>query len=200
MKLVLGRAAPWKALRIFSLRAVTALAIGVFLFGGFLGYRQVSGNFHAVVPGELYRSAQPTLERLTAYVAAHGIRTVINLRGEGRGKPWYDAEKRTSAALGLNHIDFRMSARQRLGEADMSRLIALLLTAERPILVHCAGGADRSGLASALYLTFASGAAPEIAERQLSIFFGHFAVFVSKTIAMGESFDAIEATLGGNDV
>ncbi|MDP3896806.1 MAG: dual specificity protein phosphatase family protein [Mesorhizobium sp.] len=182
------------------MRAVATLALGLLLFGCFLGYRQISGNFHVVAPGELYRSAQPTPDRLAGYVAAHGIRTVVNLRGANDGAGWYDAEKRASAALGLNHIDFAMSARARLGDERMSQLIAILLTAEKPILVHCMGGADRSGLASALYLTFVKGVAPEIAERQLSIFYGHFAVSISKTMAMDETFDAIEATLGGNDV
>src|SRR5688572_16573499 len=38
-------------------------------------------NFHAIVPGRAYRSAQPTAADLEWAVRAHGIRTVVNLRG-----------------------------------------------------------------------------------------------------------------------
>jgi protein tyrosine/serine phosphatase len=45
-------------------------------------------NFHAVVPGELYRSAQLSGSRLERHIQAEGIRTVINLRGPNPGSAW----------------------------------------------------------------------------------------------------------------
>ncbi|MFD2031462.1 tyrosine-protein phosphatase [Ancylobacter dichloromethanicus] len=47
--------------------------------------------------------------------------------------------------------------------------------AKKPILIHCQAGADRSGLASALYLAaIKKNSAEAEAEAQLSIRYGHF--------------------------
>ena len=53
---------------------------------------QLGGNFHTVVPGELYRSAQPTAAMIAEYQQNYGIKTIVNLRGENIGSGWYDAE------------------------------------------------------------------------------------------------------------
>ena len=55
-------------------RSGAGLGVALLLAGAFLGYRQLSGNFHTVVPGVVYRSAQPSADQLTAYVREHGIR------------------------------------------------------------------------------------------------------------------------------
>jgi protein tyrosine/serine phosphatase len=36
---------------------------------------------------------------------------------------------------------------------EAARLVAVLCQAPKPILIHCEGGADRSGLASEIYLS-----------------------------------------------
>src|SRR5262245_46726283 len=40
----------------------------------------VGPNFHTVLPGRVYRTAQPSPDRLERLVRGYGIRTVINLR------------------------------------------------------------------------------------------------------------------------
>lgn len=50
---------------------------------------QLTGNFHEVVPGELYRSAQLSAGDLVTYAREKDIRSVLNLRGADRGAPWY---------------------------------------------------------------------------------------------------------------
>jgi protein tyrosine/serine phosphatase len=44
---------------------------------------------------------------------------------------------------------------------------------ERPALLHCKSGADRSGFAAALYLMLAEGRPVTQARRQLSLRYGH---------------------------
>src|ERR671922_1591104 len=48
---------------------------------GHAGYVVFGPNFHAVVPGAVYRCAQPSGPRLERWVRRYGIRTVVNLRG-----------------------------------------------------------------------------------------------------------------------
>jgi protein tyrosine/serine phosphatase len=167
------------------------------LGGAYLGCMILSGNFHTVVAGEFYRSAQVTPQRLEAYQRLHGIRTVVNLRGANPESNWYREETAAARRLGITHIDFRMSAKQRLSLEEAKALLALLKTAPKPILVHCTSGADRSGLIAALYLAGANGAGEHEAERQLSIRFGHIGIpFVSRAYAMDESWEAFEVWLG----
>src|SRR3954454_9519239 len=66
------------------------LSVALGTAGLHVGILHLGDNFHAVVPGELYRSAQPTPELITDYHVKYGIKTVINLRGENVGSDWYD--------------------------------------------------------------------------------------------------------------
>lgn len=147
----------------------------------------VGQNFHAVVPGELYRSAQLSPSALRARVEREGIRTVVNLRGENKGQTWYDDEVRECAALGVRHIDVRISARELPPKDQAELLLAALHDAPRPILVHCKNGADRSGLACAAYLIAERGEpADRAVSAQLNLWYGHMPV--GKTQAMEHFF------------
>ncbi len=46
------------------------------------GYSVLIGrNFRTLIPGQVYRCAQPSPGDLQKYVAPYGIQTVINMRG-----------------------------------------------------------------------------------------------------------------------
>lgn len=181
--------------RLLAMAIVAAVGLGAYLT-----FLQLSGNFHAVIPGELYRSAQPSPSQLELYTKKYGVRTVVNLRGARENKAWYDLEIAAAKRLGLTHIDFGMSASKRLTPAEADRLIALLKDAPKPILIHCKSGADRTGLVSVIYSQQIAGLAEDTAERQLSIFFGHIGIpFLSPTFAMDESWERLEEHFGLED-
>jgi protein tyrosine/serine phosphatase len=162
-----------------------------------LGYLYASGNFHEVLPGQLYRSAQPDAAALDWAVKRYGIRTVINLRGENPGAAWYREEIAESRSLGLTHVDFRMSAGSPLTVARSEELIALMRAAPKPILIHCRSGSDRTGLAAVMYLQQIAGIDEETAEAQLSPVFGHIGIpYLSTAYAMDETWESLEAALG----
>ena len=50
-------------------------------------------NLHTVIPGRVYRCAQPSPNKLERLVHAHGIRTVLNLRGPNPDQSWYRGER-----------------------------------------------------------------------------------------------------------
>lgn len=130
-------------------------------------------NFAAVAPGRLYRSNHPLPGALAQAVRRHGMRTVINLRGQ---RPCgADALSREAAhRLGLVHHDAPLESRGAPHRDRLLRLIELFRTSPEPILLHCKSGADRAGLAAGVWLA-ANGAAPAVAAAQLSWRFGHFA-------------------------
>ncbi|WP_313193587.1 dual specificity protein phosphatase family protein [Shinella zoogloeoides] len=168
---------------------VAGLGLGIYLVA-----IQLTGNFAAVVPGEAYRSNQPTPAELAAYAERYKIRTVINLRGRDEKSAWYKNEAAAARQLGLTLIDFPLNASRRLDAKTADDLVATLRAAPRPILIHCRSGADRTGLASVIYLARIAQEDEETAERQLSIRYGHFGVpFFSPTYAMDESWEDMEA-------
>ncbi|MDD2325741.1 MAG: dual specificity protein phosphatase family protein [Alphaproteobacteria bacterium] len=162
----------------------------------YAGYLYLTNNFHAVETGAFYRSAQPKGDELAGYVRGYGIKTVINLRGSNEGKAWYDDEIAESKRLGLTHINFRMSARRKLVKDEALRLMEVFKTAEKPILVHCHSGADRTGLASALYVAGVQKGGEEEAESQLSIRYGHIIFPFFYEYKMDATFESLETMFG----
>jgi len=179
------------ALRILA--GLGALAVALALY---LGTLQLTGNFHTVIAGELYRSAQPDAASIARWHARYGIRSIVNLRGAEPGEEWYDSEVAEAASLGMAHYDFRMSASRDIDSARAAELTAILREAPAPILIHCRSGSDRTGLAAALYLAHVAGRGEEEAEAQISLFYGHFSVPVSATWAMDRSWEVLEPWLG----
>jgi protein tyrosine/serine phosphatase len=135
-------------------------------------FRLIWSNWAAVVPGRLYRCNHPTPVRLAAATRRFGLRTVINLRG--RRACGSDALSRHEATrLGLQHIDAPFESR---GAPHRERVLALAeiyRRMEEPALIHCKSGADRTGLAAAIFLLVNNCMGAE-ALAQLSCRFGHF--------------------------
>jgi protein tyrosine phosphatase (PTP) superfamily phosphohydrolase (DUF442 family) len=182
------------ALRRMLAGAVIVLAC-VFLFFVYIGY--FGGNFRTVVPGRVYRSGQLGPAHLDRIIRTYGIRSVISLRGGADHQPWYREESRVCRRLGVRHYraELRSSALPRPEQA--AELVRLFDEAEHPILFHCEGGADRSGLAATLYLHLQSGLSLDEAQRRgLTWHYGHFP---GRASAMDRFFDLYRRTAGGGD-
>ena len=137
---------------------------------------------------DAWRANQPSplgIRRL----ARQGVRTVVNLRGEGSGGAIL-LEERACAQAGLELIHFRMSSR---GAPSAKRVLAfarLLENLQRPVLFHCKSGADRSGFAAGLYLLLTGQGSVADAKAQLSWRYLHFKG--AKTGLLHEFFCAYE--------
>jgi len=128
-------------------------------------------NSAEIAPG-VFRSNQPGRKRLELW-KAQGLQSVLYLRGNAKSAP-FRAEQETCKALGLTLHIFHMSA-HRLPEADrIMALIDLFRQIDKPVLLHCRAGADRTGLASAIYLLAIEGRPVEEARYMLSASFGHW--------------------------
>jgi protein tyrosine/serine phosphatase len=178
------------------LRSLAAGAVGVAALIGYLVVLHSSGNFHTVLEREVYRSGQPTAEQLQTYADEVGIKSVLNLRGADPRAGWYKQEIAQSEKLGLVHADFALSASRKVTVGEATELIALMRDLPKPLLIHCKHGSDRTGLVSALYLAAIAGQDEEVAEGQLSLYFGHFSVpYLSAAYPMDESWETFEHSL-----
>lgn len=183
-------------LKWWCLRILGGVGIGVAVLIAYLSFLHYSGNFHTVLDGEIYRSGQVRDGQLADYTQKVGLKSVLNLRGAAPGAQWYIDETAESARLGLVHADFALSASREVTNEEATRLIALMRDLPKPLLIHCKYGSDRTGLVAALYLAAIAGVEEDVAERQLSLYFGHFSVpYLSAAYPMDESWERFEQDL-----
>ncbi len=107
-----------------------------------------TGYFREVVPHRIYRSGQPSPERLRAWIDRYGLKTVVNLRGPKA--PLVAENTAVAQSMGVETICIQISARKLIPSQELTRLIEVLETAPGPILLHCNHGVDRVGTASAI--------------------------------------------------
>src|SRR5262249_3124952 len=114
-------------------------------------------NFHWVLPGEAARAAQTWAGGLGGLLKRHGIRSIINLRGDNSDLSWWQYETRTAKAAGAAHLDAMMDSRKLPTRQMLVRLIECFDEAPKPFMLKCSGGQDRTSLAAALYLIHRDG-------------------------------------------
>jgi len=133
--------------------------------------RLVWKNTAEISPG-VFRSNQPDHKRLEA-LQEQGLRSVLYLRGSSSGAP-FRAEQQACASLGLAFHIVHLSAHRLPPAEQILTLIALFRDIEKPFLLHCRAGADRTGLASAIYLLAIAQRPAAEARGMLSARFGHW--------------------------
>ena len=132
-------------------------------------------NFAAVEPGLVYRSAQ-LHEGLGPVLRENRIASVLNLRGGSVRDPWYRHEVEATAVSGADFYDFPLRPNRKPTRSELLALIDLFERCRYPILIHCKSGADRTGMASGLYLMTREGTPPEEAVKAFSIVHSHIAL------------------------
>lgn len=121
-------------------------------------------NFQTVVPG-VHRSAQPSREDLERWSDQYGIQSILNLRRTRDGVAWWEAERAFAQERGIRHQTVRLNADRLPPPEKLAALIKILDDAPRPLLVHCEGGIERSGLAGAVAVLL-DGGSPALAREQ----------------------------------
>jgi protein tyrosine phosphatase (PTP) superfamily phosphohydrolase (DUF442 family) len=152
-----------------------------------VGWNQAHYNFGEFQSGRFYRSGQMPARALSQAIREHGIRSVLNLRGPNPSEPWYRDERAAAIAGGASQIDIAMSSCEWMSRAQLKTLIQTLETCEYPILVHCAWGAERTGLVSAFAELLRPGATLDDAYDQFSL--RHLFVRVKDGKVMAEHLD-----------
>ena len=147
------------------------IAVGIIL-GIFVYYFYAFDNFHVVVEERVYRSAQLTESKLKKILVKKKLKTIINLRGKNEGKKWYAKEKKIAEDNNIQYYSFRFVAHSLPNCTQLDALIEALKTAHRPLLLHCEGGADRTGFASALSLAIEKNSPLSELKQQFSLLYG----------------------------
>lgn len=151
---------------------------------------QKSGNFHTLIPDVAYRSGQLDREGFEKKIFTYKIRSVLNLRGHSKSS-WYSDEIAVIREFGITHYDHKLSASQFVSTTELLNILKIIDEAPKPILIHCQGGADRTGLVSAITILAFEKTTIQDANKELSFRYGHFPHLLwSDVSAMDESFDS----------
>lgn len=132
---------------------IKALAFAIVLAVVMLGriaYNFLDHNKHVVIPNQIYRTAQLNHAEWLQYLTDHHITSVINLRGDWPDNHWYRVEKRFAQKHHLHYYSIRLQAYQLPPKKTLQELVNMLLIIKKPLVFHCEGGADRTGMASAI--------------------------------------------------
>ena len=98
-------------------------------------------NFHQV-DAQLYRSAQPSKSEMK-WAEEKGIKTIINLRN-------IIDDKQEISCTGLKQVRIPLQAKK-LTYDDIVIVLSAIEAAEKPVLIHCLHGSDRTGCMAAAY-------------------------------------------------
>lgn len=180
---------------VTSLIVLAVVAIPVLGFLGYIGV--IGGNIREVVAGKVYRSAQLSPNRFGALLDKDQIKLVINLRGAG----WdgYAMEIEECDRRKIKHVDVPLSASTLPDPKQLRDLLNAFDHATYPVLFHCQGGADRSGLVATIYENVYQNVPLDDAEKsQLTWRYGHFSFGAAH--AMDEFFDLYRQTSKGRDL
>lgn len=129
----------------------------------------------------IYRSEQPSKNGFTE-LENRGVKTILNLR---RLKD--DNRKAKHTNLKLKHVRLTSKA---ISEADIIEALSILHDAEKPILIHCWHGSDRTGIISASYrIVFEDWSKEDAIKEMRRPDFGHHEDWYPNMIALLKNLD-----------
>jgi Tyrosine phosphatase family len=162
----------------------------------FIGWNQATHNLGVLQPKRIYRSGQMPAGALSRTLRDYQIRTVLNLRGPNPGESWYRDELAATLAAGATQVDLPWSSCVWMSRIQLRTLIRTLDTCDYPLIMHCAWGSERTGLASAIVKLLQPGQTLADARDQLVL--RHLYVRLGDGRIMAEFLDQYEEWLRRN--
>ncbi len=154
--------------RHLPLVAIFGLPLVVLVVAGMFYTRAWPKRFSAVVEGQLYRSGTVTPAHLRSLKENKGLRSVLCLLNGTA--PETAAEREAAAALGLNWINIGLPGDGASTPEQRAQIRAAMGGADKPLLVHCAAGTNRTGLAIGMYRLHEQGWSLEQVMQELRAF------------------------------
>lgn len=146
------------------------IAFCVLVWEEFLEDRLVAKRWGVVEPGKIYRSGQISSYLIEPMLRENHIEKVIALNGSDLKKPYLKAEVETAKKLQIDHQVLHLIGDGTGDVDDYAEAVAEIMRCEKagkPVLVHCAAGAQRTGGVVAAYRMLVQKKTPEEAYQEL---------------------------------
>lgn len=138
-----------------SVWLVVLLVVGtVWVWEDVVKDRVIPKRFGVVKEGQIYRSAQLSSSLVKRTLVKYNIGVIVSLSGDSSDDVDTNAEKQVAAKLGIERLVFPLSGNGTGDINNYAKAIAAICEAQKkrkPVLVHCAAGAQRTGGVIAAY-------------------------------------------------
>ena len=144
------------------------LLAAIVVAAGWAGWNELKWKifpYHwgVVEEGRIYRSGQISAGVLEQVLREHEIAVIVHLGYDKPNKPDHRAEMDATAELGIERHTVAMNGDGTAGAAEYARAVSVMAEARRknrPVLVHCSVGVQRTGAVIALYRLLVEGKPP----------------------------------------
>ena len=155
-------------LRILLVIAIVGLVI--WLWKNVLEDRLIPKRWGVVQAGKIYRSGRLSAALVKRTLRKNNIAVIIDLTGDAPGNKDQNAEKKAAVELGIERLNFPLRGNGTGDINNYAQAIAAIVDAKRkgkPVLVHCAAGAQRAGGVIACYRMLVEKKSPSFAYAEL---------------------------------
>lgn len=146
------------------------IVLSLLLSGFFILFKRY--GIHTIVENRIYRSAQLSDIALEQHINTKGIKTIINLRGKSENDEQFTDEESLTQKYDIDLFNIRLDPNELPDYKKLMRIIAILATSRKPVLIHCLRGVDRTGFVSAVALILENNADINKAKEQFSWKYG----------------------------
>jgi hypothetical protein len=157
---------------------IYAILLGMVVFGGGVWLWQglvkdwvVPKRFGVVCDGEVYRSGRLSTLLVKKTLAKHRIAVIVDLTGDSPDSSEQQAEKQAARELGIERLSYPLKGDGTGDINNYARAVAAIVKARqehKPVLVHCAAGAQRTGGVIAAYQLLVEGRDPQAVCREMT--------------------------------
>jgi len=132
--------------------------------------RLVTKHWGVVEQGRIYRCGRLPLDRVRATLANHNVRVLVDLTENNPANRFQLKERAAALALGIEYHNFPLIGDGTGDIAHYADAIVVICRSRdegKPVLVHCAAGAQRTGGVVAAYRILVEGRSPDAARAEL---------------------------------
>lgn len=153
--------------------AFSVVLVLVFAFGGWeiFKYKIVPKRWGIVEQDMVYRSGRISPHLIRSALQKHGIKVIVDLTAPEPDSSSWRAEQEAIKGMGISAYNFPLSGDGTGSITNYARAIAAIEQAKKenkPVLVHCAAGTQRTGGVAASYRLLINKQPPATAYAELT--------------------------------